>query len=107
MAKAKRRGTADLDNVVNATAAGEPQCSLLPVGRRLVVYVLNRRGGGARPVAASRPAIAYSRVATGGWRSSRNLFAGCIAANSPAEARKLKMPVQDLIMEARPVLYRA
>jgi hypothetical protein len=32
--------------------------------------VLNRRGGGARPVAASRPAIAYSRVDTGGSRSA-------------------------------------
>src|SRR5262249_21034254 len=33
----KRRGTADLDNVVNATAAGESERSLLPVGRSLVV----------------------------------------------------------------------
>src|SRR5215510_6113522 len=33
----KRRGTADLDNVVNTTAAGEFERSLLPVGRGLVV----------------------------------------------------------------------
>src|SRR5262249_21023116 len=33
----KRRGTADLDNMVNSTAAGEPQRSLLPVGRGLVI----------------------------------------------------------------------
>src|SRR5215831_3784553 len=33
----KRRGTADLDNVVNATAAGKSERSLLPVGRGLVV----------------------------------------------------------------------
>src|SRR5215469_6757612 len=33
----KRRSTADLDNVVNATAAGESERSLLPVGRGLVV----------------------------------------------------------------------
>src|SRR5262245_44923576 len=33
----KRRGTADLDNMVNAAAAGEPQRSLLPVRRGLVI----------------------------------------------------------------------
>src|SRR5262245_35063942 len=33
----KRRGTADLDNVVNATAASESDRGLLPVGRGLIV----------------------------------------------------------------------
>ena len=74
----KRRGTADLDNVVNTTAAGEPQCSLLPVGRGLVVdavigaeclrtreLVIARRGDDHLNAHRTRELEAKDRDATG------------------------------------------
>src|ERR1700751_4528572 len=74
----KRRGTADLDNVVNAPAAGESERNLLPVGRDLVVIavigaerfrsrelVIARRGDDRLNAYHARELEAEDRDATG------------------------------------------